>query len=112
MSTLTFIYSHNTAEWLESALKSLLDTSDEDLRIILADDCSTDQTPAVLVKYFPLLEEKFKLIKLENQSGQVLGFDKFSETVSNFLTTDVDRIVLMSQDKTVITPIEVNHTDV
>jgi peptidoglycan/LPS O-acetylase OafA/YrhL len=70
------IPTYNRATWLPGAIDSVLDQDYPDLELLVVDDGSTDETPAVLAGYgerHP--EERFRIIRQEN-AGQAEALNR------------------------------------
>lgn len=59
---------HNAGRFVRSTLESILAQSLDDWQAVVIDDCSTDDTAAV-VRDFADLDARFQLIRLERNSG-------------------------------------------
>jgi glycosyltransferase involved in cell wall biosynthesis len=57
------IITHNRAQYLEDAITSVLDQSFRDIELIVVDDGSTDETPAVVAPYL----DRIRYVRLEHR---------------------------------------------
>ena len=71
MNISVVIPAYNSAATIERALKSILDQDLSPLEIIVVDDCSSDDTAAIIDAFITVQKNKklFKVIKLECNSG-------------------------------------------
>ncbi len=65
------IPTYNQQEYLAAAVESALAQQYPNLEIIVADDCSTDETEKIVQPY--LLDKRLKYFKNENNVGRVLN---------------------------------------
>ena len=69
------IATYNTAEYLPQCLDSLLAQTYEDWEAVCIDDCSTDNSLAILNDYASM-DERFKVIHLDKNQGQAKARNK------------------------------------
>ena len=60
---------YNAAQYVGECLESLLIQSLQDFEVIVVDDCSTDNSVAVVESYMPRFNGRLKLTKTEKNSG-------------------------------------------
>lgn len=60
---------YNTEKYIAQCLESLLAQTMQDFEVIVADDCSTDRSAAIVAEMAPKFEGRLKLIKLKKNSG-------------------------------------------
>ena len=60
---------YNTEQYIAQCLESLLAQTFQDFEVIVADDCSTDNSAAVVESILPQFEGRLKLIRLKKNSG-------------------------------------------
>lgn len=86
----TIVVTYNGASWIRKCLNSLQNSSIP-LRIVVIDNCSTDNTVELIRQYYPQIE----LI----QSAQNLGFGQGNNIGLNIaLTNNCDYVFLLNQD--------------
>ncbi|MGH7214788.1 MAG: glycosyltransferase family 2 protein, partial [Tepidisphaeraceae bacterium] len=66
------IPNYNSGPVLERAIRSLVDQNYPNLQIIMADSCSTDESPAIIEKY----KHAFDVLMVEKDKGQADGLNK------------------------------------
>lgn len=85
------IATYNTAEYLPQCLDSLLAQTYEDWEAVCIDDCSTDNSLAILNDYASR-DERFKVIHLDKNQGQAKARNKGIESCTGdyvcFLDSD------------------------
>ena len=59
----------NAENFIEPCLNSLLNQSFNDFEVIVADDCSTDQSPAIVKSFVEKFDGRLRLIKTKKNSG-------------------------------------------
>ena len=62
--------SYNTAKYIDETINSVLKQTYTDWELIIVDDCSTDETDAIVSKY--LTDERIKYLKNEVNSGAAI----------------------------------------
>ena len=60
---------YNAEEYIKDCLNSLLVQTFQDFEVIVADDCSTDNSIAVVASYAPKFNGRLKLAKMKKNSG-------------------------------------------
>ena len=60
---------YNTEKYIPQCLESLLEQTFQDFEVIVADDCSTDKSAAIVAEIAPKFEGRLKLIRLKKNSG-------------------------------------------
>lgn len=60
---------YNTEKYVERCLESLLTQTFQDFEVIVVDDCSTDNSVAVVNNIAPKFDGRLKLIRLKKNSG-------------------------------------------
>ena len=60
---------YNTEKFIAQTLESLLAQTFQDFEVIVADDCSTDNSAAVVESMIPKFDGRLKLIRLKKNSG-------------------------------------------
>lgn len=60
---------YNTEKYIGACLESILNQTFQNFEVIVVDDCSTDNSCAVVESYIPKFSERLKLIKMKNNSG-------------------------------------------
>ncbi|MBQ7198179.1 MAG: glycosyltransferase [Selenomonadaceae bacterium] len=60
---------YNTEKYIAQCLESLLAQTFQDFEVIVADDCSTDNSAAIVDSMTPQFEGRLKLIRLKKNSG-------------------------------------------
>ena len=64
---------YNSATYLVPLIESLLAQSIQNFRLIISDDCSTDDTVAILQRYLPLFRHPVQLHVRSTQSGSAMA---------------------------------------
>jgi len=60
---------YNVEDYIEECLKSLWKQTLKDIEVIVVDDCSTDNSAAVVKKFLPRFKERLTLIQLKRNIG-------------------------------------------
>ncbi|MBQ9487192.1 MAG: glycosyltransferase family 2 protein [Selenomonadaceae bacterium] len=60
---------YNTEKYIAQCLESLLAQTMQDFEVIVADDCSTDNSAKIVAELAPKFEGRLKLIRLKKNSG-------------------------------------------
>jgi len=60
---------YNTEKYIAQCLESLLAQTMQDFEVIVADDCSTDNSAKIVAEIAPKFEGRLKLIRLSRNSG-------------------------------------------
>jgi len=84
---------YNGEKYLSEQIESILRQTYVDFRLIIADDCSTDSTRDILVKYSSL-DKRIQLIFNESNLGVVKNFEKLISysTAKFFMLSDQDDV--------------------
>ncbi len=64
---------YNSATWLAPLMDSLLAQTVQDFYLIISDDCSTDDTVAILERYLPRFRHPVRLIRRAAPSGSAMA---------------------------------------
>ena len=59
----------NAEKYIGETLNSLANQTFQDFEIIVADDCSTDNSRAVVQKFFATFDDRLRIVKLSKNSG-------------------------------------------
>ena len=68
-SVSVIISMYNTQDYIGECLQSLLNQTLTNIEVIVADDCSTDNSVAVVKDIMPKFEGRLKLLKMKKNSG-------------------------------------------
>ena len=60
---------YNAEEYIGECLDSLLAQTFQDFEVIVVDDCSTDNSPAIVEGYVPKFDGRLKLTRMKKNSG-------------------------------------------
>jgi len=60
---------YNAEKYIGECLESILQQTFQDFEVIVVDDCSTDNSVAVVEKFLPHFNERLKIISTEKNSG-------------------------------------------
>jgi teichuronic acid biosynthesis glycosyltransferase TuaG len=74
---------YNSAKYLEDTIKSIISQTYTNWELLITDDCSTDETVAIIKKYI-LLDSRISLFKLKKNSGSAIARNnsiKFSKGI-------------------------------
>jgi riboflavin kinase/FMN adenylyltransferase len=82
------ILNYNGQDWLEKFMPALVTTQYKNLEIIVADNCSTDNSLEYLSNYFPAI----KIIKLYQNYGYAKGYNEALKKV------DAPYLILLNSD--------------
>ena len=67
---------YNTEKYIGECLDSILNQTFTDYEVIVVDDCSTDNSCAIVESYLPKFGDKLQLIKSEKNSGGCPGIPR------------------------------------
>ena len=60
---------YNVEPYLEQCLNSILNQTFQDYELIIVDDCSTDNSVAIVKDYVPRFGDKLKLVRMKKNTG-------------------------------------------
>jgi glycosyltransferase involved in cell wall biosynthesis len=63
--------SHNAAEWIGESIDSVLAQTYPDVELVVADDASTDETPAIVSGYADRHPDRVRLVRARERAGPI-----------------------------------------
>lgn len=95
---------YNTEKYIGACLESILNQTFQDFEVIVVDDCSTDNSVAVVESYVPRFGGRLKISRMEKNSGTAVPSNK-----GVFLSRGKYVFVMDSDDLIVYTALETLH---
>ena len=90
--------SYNTENFIKETIESVLSQTYQNWELIIIDDCSTDNSIAIIQNYLKI-DSRIKLIKLEENSGAAITRNKGIQMASGTYIAFLDSDDLWMKDK-------------